>query len=295
MANKRQLVFDYKGQEASNKIEEGLLSNDPFMVARFGSTELSSMVVCKNSMDPFRHIKYAIGAFQYYRITLDAMSKLKTFSGVFPKEERIFREFYHQMVSDIQEIDILGSWREEERIFARQLGTTIRVPLRDLEPYYHERPWSIAFEGKKILVIHPFKKSIELQFEKRPHLFPRLEVLPDFELQTIKSVQSILNEQPDFEDWFAALDFMKDKIAEKDFDIAIIGCGAYGLPLAAHVKRMGKKAIHLGGATQLLFGIKGNRWKDHPQISKLFNEHWKHPEPEETIQEFKLIENGCYW
>ena len=27
-----------------------------------------------------------------------------------------------------------------------------------------------------------------------------------------------------------------------------LGCGAYGFPLAAHVKRMGKKAIHMGGS-----------------------------------------------
>ena len=45
---------------------------------------------------------------------------------------------------------------------------------------------------------------------------------------------------------------MEDGIAEIDFEVALIGCGAYGLPLAAHVKRLGKKAVHLGGATQNL-------------------------------------------
>ena len=46
---------------------------------------------------------------------------------------------------------------------------------------------------------------------------------------------------------------------EIEFDVAIIGCGAYGLPLAVEAKRMGKQAIHMGGATQVLFGIKVNR------------------------------------
>lgn len=49
---------------------------------------------------------------------------------------------------------------------------------------------------------------------------------------------------------------MKDEIDKRDYDIALIGCGAYGFPLAAHIKRSGKKAVHLGGALQLLFGIK---------------------------------------
>ena len=42
----------------------------------------------------------------------------------------------------------------------------------------------------------------------------------------------------------------------KNFDIALIGCGAYGFPLAAFVKGIGKKAVHIGGPLQLFFGIK---------------------------------------
>lgn len=38
-----------------------------------------------------------------------------------------------------------------------------------------------------------------------------------------------------------------------DFDVAIIGCEAYGFPLAARLKRAGKIVVHMGGATQILF------------------------------------------
>jgi hypothetical protein len=72
---------------------------------------------------------------------------------------------------------------------------------------------------------------------------------------------------------------MKAVIDGKDFDVAIIGCGAYGFPLAAHLKRLGKKAIYMGGATQLLFGIKGKRWDNYRLISNFFNEHWVRPSP----------------
>lgn len=34
-----------------------------------------------------------------------------------------------------------------------------------------------------------------------------------------------------------------------EFDIAIIGCVDYGFPLAAHIKRIGKQATHIGDAT----------------------------------------------
>ena len=52
---------------------------------------------------------------------------------------------------------------------------------------------------------------------------------------------------------------MEERIGKIDFDVALLGCGAYGLPFAASIKRMGKKAVHLGVATQILFGIKGKR------------------------------------
>ena len=88
---------------------------------------------------------------------------------------------------------------------------------------------------------------------------------------------------------------MKKQVDAMDFDIAILGCGAYGLPLAAHIKRIGKKAVHMGGASQILFGIRGKRWEDHPVISKLFNEHWARPDENETPTNSKNVEDGCYW
>ena len=63
--------------------------------------------------------------------------------------------------------------------------------------------------------------------------------------------------------------------------IALIGCGAYGLPLAAHVKRINKQAIHMGGALQILFGIKGKRWDNHPTIGNLYNEYWVRPKTQD--------------
>ena len=88
---------------------------------------------------------------------------------------------------------------------------------------------------------------------------------------------------------------MKEQIRKIDFDIAIIGCGAYAFPLGAYVKKLGKKAIVLAGATQILFGIKGRRWDNHPVISKLYNEYWVRPKENEKPKQYSRIEGGCYW
>ncbi len=86
---------------------------------------------------------------------------------------------------------------------------------------------------------------------------------------------------------------MQDEISKEDYDICLIGCGAYGFfSLAAYVKRCGKQAIHMGGALQLLFGIKGKRWDNKGQ-SQFYNKYWC--QPTEKINNHKNIENGCYW
>jgi hypothetical protein len=145
------------------------------------------------------------------------------------------------------------------------------------------------------LVVHPFAESIRRQYARRERLFADPSVLPDFQLKTLQAVQSIGGQSRGFADWFEALDWMEQQMAAEDFDVAIIGAGAYGLPLAAHAKRLGRKAVHLGGATQILFGIRGRRWDEHPFISQLYNPFWVRPLPEETPPNYTDVESGCYW
>ena len=98
--------------------------------------------------------------------------------------------------------------------------------------------------------------------------------------------------QVGFETWFDALDWMCARVREIDFDVALIGAGAYGLPLAAYVKGLGKKAVHLGGPTQLMFGIRGKRWDQWPQFQKLYNEHWTRPLAEETPGAIRMFDGA---
>lgn len=199
------------------------------------------------------------------------------------------------MLDDLQQVDVLGSWLAGESLVAAHLRNATRVRLRDLEPYVHADPWSEVLAGKVVLVVHPFAESITRQYGRRSGLFADPRVLPDFELKTLKAVQSIAGGSTGFATWFDAYQSMRDEIAGTSFDIAILGCGAYGLPLAAEVKRLGKKAVQLGGACQILFGIKGKRWDDHELISRLYNDHWVRPLASERPENYLSIEGGCYW
>ncbi len=292
---------------AAGKIDALLALGKPCMVARFGATEMRSLsqyYVNKKKRYPL--LSYIRGrAPLYVKWAEEDHMPLSIFSGFFPSgNSELVARFCELMLEDIPQLDILGSWLKYEELFDH-MHHALKVNLIDLEPYNHESlAWTRRLAGKKVLVIHPFAKTIRRQYEeKRTLLFRNPDVLPEFELDVIPAVQSLGGEAPEgMATWFDALDYMKAQMDARDYDVCLIGCGAYGFPLAAHAKRQGKQGVHLGGALQLLFGIKGKRWTEqygtdaqkNPYL-KLFNEHWVFADGSEKPKIAGVIEDACYW
>jgi len=282
---------------ANGLIHDMLTSDKPCMVARFGATEMLCLTnflgVSARKKDYAGFIKGRAFPWWWEKRTLD---QIQRWSGIFPPTPQMAGRFSKLMIEDMAQVDLLGSWLWDESRFTRELKGAKRVMLEDIEPFFCNNPWTRALEGKKVLVVHPFAETIEGQYARREKIFPD-GLLPKFELKTIKAVQSIAGEPTPFGDWFEALEYMKAEIDRTDYDVCIIGCGAYGFPLAAHVKRSGHKAIHLAGVTQLLFGIIGARWEDYlifPYMN-LFNEHWVRPGGSERPANAGRVEGACYW
>lgn len=283
-------------EQANDLIYSILSSNEPTMICRLGSVELNCVFKYQNQKKKLsKYIEYIRGDINAFWWDITVKKEMATNAGFFPINPSNLEKFSEMMIRDMAEVDILGSWLKQEQLFKHELKDVYKVRLPDLEPYYHKNPWSRVLRGKKVLVVHPYAETIQEQYNKRYWLFNDKSVLPEFELKTIKGVQSIANNKTKFRTWFDALDHMKKQIENSDFDICILGCGAYGFPLAAHVKRLGKQAVHLGGPVQILFGIKGKRWENHWFISKLFNKHWVDPSISEIPKDFKNVEDGCYW
>lgn len=282
---------------ANGLIREYIESDAPCMIARFGANELSCLVnylaIKKGNK---RWADYIKGKSAKWWWDQTIINQLEQIAGFFPASISNIEKFCELMLQDINELDVLGSWLLEERLFDHQLTNVKKVVLEDLEPFFANNPWTHSLEGKKVLVVHPFAETITSQYQKRKQLFNN-NLLPEFELKTLKAVLSLANEKTQYKDWFEALEWMKDEIDKIDFDVAIIGCGAYGFSLAAHVKKIGRKAVHLGGVTQLLFGIKGKRWEEFIvwPYSNLFNDYWIRPGEKEKPKNVTVVEGGCYW
>lgn len=292
----------YLDQAGNDYIFQRLLQyhGGGLMLSKWGTTELNAVIsyIFRNrSPYMYDYINFIKG---WYEIWGEGTSELFTLSGVFPNTLEMRDRFAQQALKDCGEIDILASYKEGERAILDKMPHTVNVNLDAFyAPFLWENPWTQWLMGKRVLVVHPFIESIRKQYEQnREKLFANPQVLPEFkELICVKAVQSLGGgDNVKFEDWFEALHYMKHEIDCHNYDVAIIGCGAYGMSLAAHVKRQGKVAIHLAGWTQMLFGVYGKRWMEHQtKYARFINEYWLKPSLEEKPRTAMKVEDGCYW
>ncbi|MGA9762569.1 MAG: hypothetical protein WBQ14_09110 [Gaiellaceae bacterium] len=220
-------------------------------------------------------------------------------AGFFPATDENLDAFAREYLTAIRAGDIMGVWLTagEDRFVRKYCPSAKLVTLGDLSsPYLNRPPWSAALKGKRVLVIHPFTESISEQYSRRrERIWDDPDVLPEFDLQLIKSVQSLADEPTEFATWFDALAHMKTEMEAREFDVCIVGAGAYGLSLAAHAKSLGRKGVALCGATQILFGIRGKRWDEREDFAGLFNDYWVRPKPSEVPRNPSAVEGGSYW
>lgn len=276
--------------EGNLVIARALAGGQPRMITRLGSSEVG---VCAYYLRWRRgRVKLPYPAPVRRAICVNA--------GFFPGNDREIDRLAEHYLTSLRDADALAVWfnRGEERVAREHAPQAELIELTAMLSMLHGDPWSAALAGRRVLVVHPFAATIEAQYENhRERLFADARVLPAFHLQTLMPPQTIAGNTAGYANWFEALDATCTRIAERDFDVALIGAGAYGLPIAALVKRLGKQAVHLGGATQLLFGIKGRRWEVESAdvVALLFNDAWVRPSAAETPEHHTLVEGGCYW
>ena len=267
-------------QDAGLWIAEALRSHRPVLVGRLGSVE--ARLLGEARLGRFSRVTYR---------------EAHRNAGIFPTDPEALEAAAAHLGSALEAVDLLALWDSpyQAQLTAQLKPLPERCSLVALEPWWQADPWSEALAGQRVLVVHPFATSIQRQWLRRERLFPGTAVLPEVALLVLQPPLTLAGGTSGFSSWSAALDELIARTQERDFDVALLGCGAYGLPLAAAIKAMGRPALQLGGALQLLFGIRGRRWEAMPPFSALMNEHWVRPLPEETPSGAHLVDGRCYW
>jgi hypothetical protein len=262
-------------------------SGQPFFIGRNGSTELEAL-----------HMGYS----------QPMAEKLQRYSGIFPATQKSFDAWADDYRESMAYLDgAAAGWFAPHAFFEKNLLEKYcpgiwRTPLRSLEPYYVDqaRQWSRCLFGKKVAVVSSFAETIRSQLTKREQIWPN-GLLPEaewFPVRTYFPPDIAMGDQtgwPEATCWQEAVETTVREVLRTGATVALIGCGALGMSIGSRLRRAGVSCILLGGAVQVLFGIKGGRWERHDVISKLWNSAWVYPMVSETPRGAHKIEGACYW
>lgn len=290
-----------KGVEAIREaIETALKTKTGALIGRNGTIELETLL--------FR--LYGSGPQQTYPQHITR--RLEYHAGIWPTDKSSVDKWVFLLVEAIRLSDVLvAGWYEplkvpEEKLLDTTNTLAPRIPLRSLEPYYvaPELRWTHLLAGHRVAVISSFAETMEEQINHREEVWPieTESLLPaNVEWIFIRTgyapvlARGTAAWPSPIGSWEMAASSVVRKVLESKSSFALIGCGGLGMLIAAELKKHGVIAIVLGGAIQVLFGIKGMRWANHSVISHFWNEAWVFPKPSEMPKGASLIEGGCYW
>ncbi len=275
--------------DAHDFIRNSLKSSKPFFTGRLGAVECW---VCWNSVR---------AGFESTGHNKKMVRGATNNAGISQLGDEAFDRFSAIYLAALPYADLIGTWEVAGMfplLWKYASPQTSYTERWCLEPWMAHRdnraPWTSALAGKRVLVITPFAKSVAAQFNRRKDVKTISQILPDFELLTHVPPVTLAG-WDNGKTWADNLQTLMNEVAQLEFDIAIIGCGSYGLPLGAFIKQTGRKAIHLGGVTQLFFGVRGKHWDEIASYADLIDDSWVRPAPEDRPPNAHTVDNGAYW
>lgn len=302
MTNRSQPLFTQ--QEGARELVRVMQTGLPYAAGKLGTSEFDAL----RWYIVHRRNKSAVIEYPYH-----IRRHMVVNAGLFPDgPDTLDKWAEHMLCNVLPEMDLMIEWnpgvKHQEYTFLETYAPhSKRTVLRALEPYYEESVYdryTLAIpEGSKIAIISPFSDTLLEQIPKLHTIWSGLPVWGNgvtfIPIQTFYSplVASSVKHQwtAHIHNWQAACDDIVEKVRAVGATYAFVGCGALSLPIVAALKRAGCIAIHTGGATQILFGIKGRRWDSHAVISRFYNSAWIRPVAHEIPDGGREIENGCYF
>ena len=233
-------------------------------------------------------------------------------AGIWPKTDDSIDRWVFTLLEAIRTSDVLvaGWYAPIKEMEAKFLDVTNKsapkIPLRSLEPYYVEpsKRWTNLLANKKVAIVNAFTETAIKQIENRELIWP-VETdtfLPStttwIPIRTGYSpilAQGRAEWSDNIKSWDGAVSNTVKKVIASGAEIVLIGCGGLGMLIGSELRRQGIIAIVMGGAIQVLFGIKGKRWATHDVIQHFWNDSWVYPADFETPGAATQVEGACYW
>ncbi len=281
--------------EGAIKIRKLLADGKPFFIGRNGTIEIETLFFWKLHRPARPYPEYM-------------REQIQRNAGIFPATEESLDRWCAEYTQGLSLMNGgAAGWYPptahiEKRILDHHAPTAFRTPLRSLEPYYVEAGarWTEKLAGKKVTVVSSFTDTIQQQL-KRPIWPNGLLDISGVDWSFVRTGYAPVTaagtaEWPDdCNSWEEAVEYVLLQVINRDSEIVLIGCGGLGMIIAGRLRKRGISCIVLGGAIQVLFGIKGRRWAQHDIISGFWNDAWVSPAAHEVPGGAGAVEGGCYW
>jgi hypothetical protein len=226
-------------------------------------------------------------------------------AGIFPPDAAFHRRFETGYAEAVRSLDCVG-------VDPRFLPSSLEVlgfheVEGDVMRWWDQEPdhrsagddWLGHLRGRRLLLVSPFASLLARRATRETFEAVWASIgKPWFAPAHVDALEFPFGWSPSTWKRFpTALDLLEDiasRVAGRDFDVAIVGAGGLGIPIAAFVKGLGRVGISLGGFVQPLFGIAGERWRGYEdwQRAGIFNDAWielppeYHPGPGETLEDY---------
>lgn len=255
--------------DANNLLTEALASKELFFATKIGANEKQWL---RPIVAPLLH-----GYESSYKNVnpQHAYENGRCPAGVYPFDLPNVIFMMEEVVNSFSAVDLLLSWggHYDERllcstlrhypIFANGISAmNLWHCIEDGLPV--AKHWLSSCTGKKILLVTPFQESIRHALKLhdnfysgffRPASIDYMRPPTNYEYFCVDANDSVSS--------MSSLRRLKAECSNYDFDIALLGCGVYSLPLGSFIARkLKKKVVNLGGDLHHNFGITGGRWRD---------------------------------
>lgn len=285
----RRVFYERKHLSKPQTYRRRLQGRRPFAAGKIGTAELMALEFHDRRVKlPFLNLSWRRSA-----------NRLSNNAGFFPVEKNQFYQWNLEMRSAVAQMDYLCSWQRDPFLqkYEGDLINSLASESRPigLEALNREVVFEIA--GFCWLVVSPFVETMQGQLAKLQSILDpsRKSKLDWTKLQSqcrfLKCPPHWHLTPSPYQSWFHGLEELEKAALAEKFDVALIGAGAWSLPLAARIKKAGRSAIHTGGETQLIFGIKGKRWDNYG----FYNSAWVSLSQHEAPPGREKIDDGCYW
>lgn len=277
-------------------IKNAIESNIPFFIGRIAGCELQiAHYFLKND---------------FFDI-VENMLQLENNAGIRVNDNDSLKEYVNKLIESYQHCTAIAEWDINGKVFAhtgqgQHLITTktpqiLKINAKALEPYYFKQDisWMGALKGKRILIVHPFIKTFKKQHQNLKKIFPGRSWFEECELDFIQPPFTLAGNHQNKcwqEHYNEFIENLKEQAKNKDFDIALVAAGGYGMLISDYIfTELKRSVIYVGGALQIFFGVIGKRWFENKEIMKLVNDDWIRPDKDDKPQNFTKVEKGCYW